>query len=1067
MYLIHRVPVRPVLAREPAKMPLHVLLALPGYVTSNPDAHPFNMPGAIGQLLGHFGWDRAVRILRPHIWAPGWNAEQLRDFVQSAPAPPLPAFGGMEIESWRASAFPERPLPSGPSEAAAGNFDIVHVHAAFARTWPHGDPALGLHAASPQTGGLLAGTLRDALVAVGTRLLILQVLASDPVDLAEFVAGGGGPAVLTVQGADPQAVHDYLLDVYAGIVHNRLLSDAGRPNSHLDWRLDVHLVLGEGADSLLRFDAWMDQLSGSLQRIERGITESRKGLDSAREQIRKHLHRSQWAPYDDRMRPETEESNNLASQAKPASEVLKEIRASAWDHERNGAVPLSQLTEQIDHLERQTLGMVVRHFGRPPGYIGYEEAGGILTVLERAWKDEAASAPRVLNANFVLPETASKRQQVLQPLQALAAGGECNLLVDVGPRWNHIASLVTGNSGFPEQALPRGQEGYVIEVLLVSDDFTPRLATAPMWVPAGSGRSCPLVDGKPAGESGPVVLRLRAPDFPKDYKDEVYWARGRLCLYYENNLLQSAAVKVGLARKAGATLKEPNAIVVDYVLTGSFQQVPERFARRALTGFQGEAAADYPVALNLALNDDGGGGHRILLKYHLEPPGAGTHVGQGWFSDPRRRPPPGRTRYNPQGSAAILRQARELLLNCFFNRDAQGRLLQTQALNKNNGKTRDQFQFDLRELARLGSELFAILTGQIDPGEPGQQPRDWTQRMQEALAEAGVIQVARTGLAEYAFPWSLVYDYPLPGPAYRFCDIIQEEWGAQDGVRQRGVYRKRCPHHAKPWHQENVYCPYGFWGLKHVIEQPPSVLRGLDDSGEGDLRDAEHEIPGGPQLSLAVAVTRDPALDPARVRDHLAKLQAIGRLKFDGAAPADDVTLARALLADATLVYFLCHGKNDAQSSKPYLEIGLGNNLALHRIYPKMVQEWANTAALPNLRGWPKRRPLVCINGCHTADLRPEQLLNFVNAFVYAGASGVIGTEIGVQVPLAIEVAERLFEKLVAGLPVGVALYQVRWELVNKGNLLGLAYTLYALADLHIAAAAPVMAAPALARAGT
>lgn len=48
MYLIHRVPVHPVLGREPAKVPLHVLLALPGYVTSNPNISPFKLPGAIG-----------------------------------------------------------------------------------------------------------------------------------------------------------------------------------------------------------------------------------------------------------------------------------------------------------------------------------------------------------------------------------------------------------------------------------------------------------------------------------------------------------------------------------------------------------------------------------------------------------------------------------------------------------------------------------------------------------------------------------------------------------------------------------------------------------------------------------------------------------------------------------------------------------------------------------------------------------------------------------------------------------------------------------------------------------
>src|SRR5262249_12348046 len=126
--------------------------------------------------------------------------------------------------------------------------------------------------------------------------------------------------------------------------------------------------------------------------------------------------------------------------------------------------------------------------------------------------------------------------------------------------------------------------------------------------------------------------------------------------------------------------------------------------------------------------------------------------------------------------------------------------------------------------------------------------------------------------------------------------------------------------------------------------------------------------------------------------------------------------------------------------------------------YPGMVQDWADTAAVPNLQDWPRQRPLVCINGCHTTDLRPEQLLNFVTAFVYAGASGVIGTEIGIRVPLAAAVAERLIQKTADGVPAGVALYQVRWELANKGNLLGLAYTLYALADLHVSAAAPAEA---------
>jgi hypothetical protein len=53
---------------------------------------------------------------------------------------------------------------------------------------------------------------------------------------------------------------------------------------------------------------------------------------------------------------------------------------------------------------------------------------------------------------------------------------------------------------------------------------------------------------------------------------------------------------------------------------------------------------------------------------------------------------------------------------------------------------------------------------------------------------------------------------------------------------------------------------------------------------------------------------------------------------------------------------------------------------------------------------------------------------------------------------VAIEVAESLFEKIAGNMPVpvGEAMYQTRWELANKGNLLGLAYSLYCLANLHV-----------------
>ncbi len=62
----------------------------------------------------------------------------------------------------------------------------------------------------------------------------------------------------------------------------------------------------------------------------------------------------------------------------------------------------------------------------------------------------------------------------------------------------------------------------------------------------------------------------------------------------------------------------------------------------------------------------------------------------------------------------------------------------------------------------------------------------------------------------------------------------------------------------------------------------------------------------------------------------------------------------------------------------------------------------------------------------------------------------MLGTEASVLLAVATEVAELMLAKLAQGISVGQALYEIRWNLANKGNLLGLAYTLYGLADLHL-----------------
>src|SRR5690606_3321506 len=94
----------------------------------------------------------------------------------------------------------------------------------------------------------------------------------------------------------------------------------------------------------------------------------------------------------------------------------------------------------------------------------------------------------------------------------------------------------------------------------------------------------------------------------------------------------------------------------------------------------------------------------------------------------------------------------------------------------------------------------------------------------------------------------------------------------------------------------------------------------------------------------------------------------------------------------------------------------------------------------------------VVINGCHTVDMLTESLNNLVRAFTGdASASGVVGTEIAVETHVAAWAME-LFLTALRDRSVGEALRITRWTMLGRGNLMGLAYTPYCLANLRLRA---------------
>ena len=139
-------------------------------------------------------------------------------------------------------------------------------------------------------------------------------------------------------------------------------------------------------------------------------------------------------------------------------------------------------------------------------------------------------------------------------------------------------------------------------------------------------------------------------------------------------------------------------------------------------------------------------------------------------------------------------------------------------------------------------------------------------------------------------------------------------------------------------------------------------------------------------------------------------------------------------------MYFYCHGRRKATAAysevTPLLEIGHE-----HFVATGDIAAWASAEGGWSEDHWTATQPIVFINGCHTVEASPAQPADFVAAFMGVGASGVIGTEVMLDPPIASEAAENFLRALLAGSStistVGDALREMRWQLLAKGNVMG------------------------------
>jgi hypothetical protein len=342
-----------------------------------------------------------------------------------------------------------------------------------------------------------------------------------------------------------------------------------------------------------------------------------------------------------------------------------------------------------------------------------------------------------------------------------------------------------------------------------------------------------------------------------------------------------------------------------------------------------------------------------------------------------------------------------------------------------DGRSRKDLIRDLERLAPLGWKVY----GNLERG------LKQALKIAEKLDDA-IISVSRPTTTTYTLPWNLLYRIPVTTPGKLVpCPTVNEWVESEEFADTTQPLECRYGPHA-----ENVLCPFGFLGFRFSIE----CLARTDE--------VSRTIPVRSSAECSGIVVVGNAARPADVDHHLEGIQADLRRRFSDLRierAAELGPVRRRLEQDQPLVYFLGHGVRPNNSS-PDTYLGLANGAQLR---PIDFNGWVDAAECRGRTVWDRVRPLIFLNACHSIALRPESLVGFVDAFVgSAHASGVIGTEIKVSVPVAMLIAEEFFAQLARpdDITVDRALRAARARLLKKGSIFGLVYTAYCWADLRL-----------------
>jgi len=292
--------------------------------------------------------------------------------------------------------------------------------------------------------------------------------------------------------------------------------------------------------------------------------------------------------------------------------------------------------------------------------------------------------------------------------------------------------------------------------------------------------------------------------------------------------------------------------------------------------------------------------------------------------------------------------------------DQQGVARFTTDPNAASPSRAEDFASVIRQLADFGRSLYRAI-GTNAPKALRDELRDL------AATSDKTIQVVRYD-ANFVFPWPVIYDYPLPKyktgePPAPVC------LGGMDSAA--GNWTKSCAHGP----QNPGYCIYGFWSVRHRVEQ----LVQLGDP----LRDDDPYVQANPN-AVFIAVDKPDVYTQQMVDAVRQKISAAIEM-----SDSDDLLdLLWQSQKRPTLLIVLGHLETQEVTGEP----------SGARIVLQPNKQWLQANDITDRQldvgDWDDLpRTLVLLMACGSATTDINTLNDFFKALRTAGAAAIIGTE--------------------------------------------------------------------------